>query len=53
MVSAKPSPWDFIESKAQEKKSQIYWVPISTSQGNRIIKYDSEEKIFTGLVFDK
>ena len=53
VVSAKPNPWDYIASQAQEKKSKLYWVPISTLQGNRIIKYDSDEKIFTGIVLEK
>jgi hypothetical protein len=53
VVSAKPGPWDFIDSKAQDKKSKLYWVPFSTTQGNRVVKYDSDDRIFTGIVLDK
>jgi hypothetical protein len=53
VVSAKPNSWDYIESQAQEKKSKFFWVPISTAQGNRVVKYDGEEKIFSGVLLDK
>lgn len=52
-MSAKASPWDFINSKVDKKDSNMYWVPFSTTRSNSVVRYNSDERSFTGIVLTR
>jgi hypothetical protein len=52
VTASKPGPWDFVNTKANNKKSRVLWLPISTLKRNVVIRYDHEDKKVSAVLLD-
>jgi hypothetical protein len=51
VVQSKPGVWDYINSKASidNKKEEIFWVPVTTPTSNGVIRFDQKNGKFFGI----
>jgi hypothetical protein len=46
-INSKPGMWDYINSKAGNKKAEIFWMTQANSSQNHVIRFDQKEGIFS------
>lgn len=49
VINRKPTGWDYINSKKRDKDVNVYWVPVSTKNGNSAIRFDQNKGTFTAF----
>lgn len=52
VTAAKPEPLQYIFKQPAEKKSDFYWVPVSSPKGNSVIRYDNDANSFTAIMLN-